>query len=439
MMKKTNSKTKSEDPSENAAHSAGVAEVVLSIATNSLKRWDGGANLDEIIDSDRESPHSPIVADILFSYFRNKGVIDFAIAKFANAGKKRPAKPEIARILAVTLTQCFFQKGITPASAINVAVGVTRKSRGAKVAGFVNAVARRALDTGIAKIANSSPRHARLNIPELLLERWGENSDGSKAAANLAGIRPKLSFRVIKTRVSLEELEEIGCEKMILPEWADEFDFHSSEKLKELFDKNWVQSGKIYIQDPSTASACAMCSINKNDVILDLCSAPGGKTLMLAEKLSSGCVLIAADSSIRRQTRTAANLANAGFDDVAILAASALSPPFRAISADLVFIDAPCTNTGVFRKRPDALWSFTERKLRELTTIQRKILDHAVELAKPGGSIVYSTCSLEKEENSEMTRWFLRKYPRFSLESERQLLPSDLHDGAYAVRLRKGN
>ena len=208
----------------------GVAEEALRRSVAMLKLCESGANLDDVLDHDRTSSHSAIVADILFNYFRNKALIDFAIAKFADSGKRRPVKADIRRILAVSLTQSFFQSGIPPAVAVNVAVGHAKKLRGARVAGFVNAVARRALEAGPKKLAHSAPLHVRLNIPELLLKKWGEKSEIASACAEIAGHRPECAFRVVDRGISDEELERAGCRKLDLPEWmTGGLSFHSTE------------------------------------------------------------------------------------------------------------------------------------------------------------------------------------------------------------------
>ena len=97
----------------------------------------------------------------------------------------------------------------------------------------------------------------------------------------------------------------------------------------------------------------------------------------------------------------------------------------------------PCSNTGVIRRRPDAIWNFSEKKIRELVSIQKRILANSAKLVKPGGVLIYSTCSIEEEENSKQVEHFLSKNPTFKLEQERQLYPTLIHDGGYAALLRK--
>ena len=112
-------------------------------------------------------------------------------------------------------------------------------------------------------------------------------------------------------------------------------------------------------------------------------------------------------------------------------------PEELAGSYDLVLADVPCSNTGVFRRRPDALWNFSREKLRELVEIQSSILEHAALRTAPGGLLIYSTCSIEKEENSDQVAAFLKKHSDFSLLSERQLFPGPDTDGAFAAVMKR--
>jgi 16S rRNA (cytosine967-C5)-methyltransferase len=175
-----------------------------------------------------------------------------------------------------------------------------------------------------------------------------------------------------------------------------------------------------------------MADVQGNEKILDLCAAPGGKSIILKEKLSTGGLLVAADRSFRRQKMTFENFERMKINSP-VITASALKPPFRKESFDLVFVDAPCSNTGVAGKRPDALWNFSRKKLEELAQLQKKILDSAFDLCAPGGRILYSTCSLEKEENSEQTAKFLERKKGMRLMNEKLLLPGEKHDGGYTA------
>ena len=167
--------------------------------------------------------------------------------------------------------------------------------------------------------------------------------------------------------------------------------------------------------------------------MLDLCAAPGGKSLMLGERLAGEGRLVAADRSERRQRQTAENFRRRGLDYQVTVA----DPVELAGEFDVVLADVPCSNTGVYRRRPDVLWRFRPEELEKITALQRRILGEAARLTAPGGQLVYSTCSIEPEENPLQVEAFLKEHPGFERLCERQLLPSAEMDGAYACLLRR--
>ena len=163
----------------------------------------------------------------------------------------------------------------------------------------------------------------------------------------------------------------------------------------------------------------------------DLCCAPGGKSLLLAEALERQGILYCRDRSEARLGRVRENLA--GCTNVDIAVADALQPDLPEGSLQALLLDVPCSNTGVIRRRPDVRWTWSPGKLQELAALQEAILESSHKLLCPGGRLVYSTCSSEPEENFAQTARFLQRHPEFSLLKERQLLPDEKHDGAYAA------
>ena len=158
---------------------------------------------------------------------------------------------------------------------------------------------------------------------------------------------------------------------------------------------------------------------------------------MLLEKLDPAARLVLCDRSEVRQKLTRENFARRGLlDRVEIVVGDAAAPEERG-EYDVVLLDAPCTNTGVFRRRPDALWRCSPSSLRETAALQRRLLDAAAQMTAPGGVLIYGTCSLEVEENALQISQFVSRHPEFRLESSAELLPSLEHDGAFAARLRK--
>jgi 16S rRNA (cytosine967-C5)-methyltransferase len=199
------------------------------------------------------------------------------------------------------------------------------------------------------------------------------------------------------------------------------------------------QDGWFYVQDPSTLLAPAMVEPQPQDVILDLCAAPGGKTTFLAQLMANQGEVVASDLDAKRLKLVKDNCARLGVTSVETCLPEALNRR-PAAEFDRILVDAPCSNTGVLRRRVDLRWRIQAAELERLRTTQLDLLVQSASRLKPGGILVYSTCSLEPEENSDVVKQFLGNHPGFALEKERQLLPfADGVDGAYVARLKKLN
>ena len=413
----------------------GIAEKALNLAEKTLILCEEGISLDDALDRIRTDNISGTAADLIFNYYRNKTGISYIIAKFASKkNKKTPRK--FSRILELAATQIFFQSGIEPEIACDIAVTVIKKKYGSKPAGFINAVLRRVASDSFEHHLKNASEQVKAGIPKTLYKRWQkEKPSFLKDAASLLKSKPDTTFR-ITGQIDKKKLKSIHCEQLHLPEWASGYHFYTTPFPSLLFEKEWLGNGDIYIQDPSTVMAASLYSSGNSDTVYDLCAAPGGKTLLIAEKMNRSGILAASDLSLRRQRRTAENIHTHNLNSFChTITASAFAPPFRNESANLVFIDVPCSNTGVFRKRPDVLWNFSEKKLKELVNIQKKILNSAAKLVKPHGHIIYSTCSIEKEENSMQIENFIKEHPSFKIIKEKQLFPCEFYDGAYAALL----
>ena len=153
---------------------------------------------------------------------------------------------------------------------------------------------------------------------------------------------------------------------------------------------------------------------------------------MLGELCSPDCRVVAADISSRRLQRTRENftLRKRNYEVICATADELYG------QYDIILADLPCSNTGVFRKRPDALWNFSEKKFQEICAIQKDILRSALKLLAPGGIIIISTCSIEPEENGELVKFFCSLDPALHCEIQQTILPSSQHDGAFAARCR---
>jgi len=202
------------------------------------------------------------------------------------------------------------------------------------------------------------------------------------------------------------------------------------------------------VQDPAAGSVVDYAGLPAEAVLADLCAAPGGKAMVLASAATAGGRVIAADRSIRRMARVRENWQRLPVMPVYGIVADARWPPIRPM--DGVLLDVPCTGTGTLARHPDARWRVGPDELRALVKLQREILQGAARAVRPGGVLVYATCSLEPEENEIQVELFLEDHPEFALEpgsapasmldaQGRLFLLPHVHgfDGAFAARLRR--
>ena len=280
--------------------------------------------------------------------------------------------------------------------------------------------------------------------PEWLVEKWRKNfgDENTQRLLEWNNTPPKMYARVnaLKTDAGklIERWREEGVEyDFFTRDWTGEnlvFELKSHPPLARLgsFREGW-----FYLQDPSTLLAPAMLGAQPGETILDMCAAPGGKTTFIAQLMNNNGKIIASDLDPSRLKLVKENCVRLG---VTCAETTGSRQPATGDSRfDRILIDAPCSNTGVMRRRVDLRWRIQAAEILRLQRTQLDLLNQAAPQLKPGGVLIYSTCSLEPEENSEVVKQFLASNRGFQLESERQLLPfADGVDGAYVARLKNG-
>jgi 16S rRNA (cytosine967-C5)-methyltransferase len=207
-----------------------------------------------------------------------------------------------------------------------------------------------------------------------------------------------------------------------------------------LFGTKSFVNGEFYVQDPSTLVAVDVLDPQPGDSVLDMCAAPGGKATYIAQKMENRGRIIAADSSNSRLALVGENCRRLGVEIVASLACEGthLDRCLRGEEFDRVLVDAPCSNTGVLRRRADLRWRIEPGEITRLATLQGKLLATAAKFTRLHGVLVYSTCSLEPEENEQVLDKFLATHRSFTLETTRELFPPrDGVDGAFVARFQK--
>lgn len=392
----------------------------------------------------------PFVMELVYGVIRWQRTLRRLLRRYAH--RQLDARTEAA--LLVGLYQLFFLDDVADYAAVHETVGAAKRIAGKRAAGFVNAVLRSAQSEGRSEIRrwleNLSPP-VRWSHPTILYNRW-QARFGADAAARLCewnNTRPDVMLRINRARTTAEALlaalEGEGIEARRYP--PDPERFLILPKGIAVATLPGYKEGWFYAQDPSTALAPDLLAVQPGECVLDACAAPGGKTIMLTEQLAGRGKLVAVDNEPTRLERLRENLRRMEFAEVSVVQANAgrvatlrqtLASEGLPLEYDAVLLDVPCTNTGVLRRRPDARWRFTPRRLETACFMQRIILLGMADVVRPSGRLVYSTCSLEREENEEQVEQFLAKRPDFALVTLRFLFPPESHtDGAFAALLRR--
>lgn len=372
-------------------------------------------------------PNAAFLHDIVFTSLRNLSLLDFW-ADHLTDGKHLDHRTRW--LLRIGLCQLLLL-GVPSHAAVNETVAAAGRS-----GALVNAVLRRAgrEEAQLLAMVDKLPLSVRYSHPEFLVRRWIKIMGKAKAETLCQwNQEPAPVF------VRLNGLHEEAVAKLTaLPELTDigEGFYQCETTPREALKQGWC-----YAQDPSTAHAPRMLAPKPGEDVLDACAAPGGKTAILAEQMCNEGRIFACDASPTRLTRLRENLTRLKVRNAQVQQFDLLSdapPPFGDLLFDRILLDVPCSNSGVMRRRIDVRWRLQETEFDELADVQRRIVESALRFLKPGGSLVYSTCSIDPEENQSVIKAVLEAHPELEMiESRLVFPPKDLTDGAYAARLVK--
>ncbi|UDQ98914.1 transcription antitermination factor NusB [Lentisphaerota bacterium WC36G] len=381
-------------------------------------------------------------SSLIFSYFRNKALIDYMVNNSANKLNKK-----IRRLLVIGTTLIHFQEALHTPVIVDVIVEIAKNQFGRTKGNFVNAVMRTIGRMNIAELKEQAPKSVLYNLPKFYYKNLLQEYSANEVEALTAVYQqiPALTLRT-KEVLSNEEINDLDLSLLPLPEWSKNAIFYTVNNAQKLFNSEILKSGRGYIQDPSTVMAINLIDFKGSENVIDLCAAPGGKSILVAEKLTSKGKLTACDRSERRLKYLRENFSIRNFDhkidclnllnDEELNKANESFAPQE--SFDVVIIDVPCSNTGVIRHRPDALWRLNNKSLNEVIDLQQQIISRAAKLVKPNGILLYSSCSIEKRENSDLVAKFIEKNnDQWQLQKELQLLPTTDFDGAYGAIIKR--
>lgn len=368
-----------------------------------------------VFEEKLEQKDRALCHEITLGVLRKQIYLDAFINRLAN-GKKLDSAVRI--ILRIALYQLIFLDKIPQHAAINDAVNLVQRAKKTSAKGFVNAVLRRFTREKIE--INYKNEIEKLSVetshPQWLIEKWIAEFDfeETKKIAEVNNQAPKMSFRsTAKTTEAIKKSlanEKIENEKKYLHDLA--------------------ANGKIYFQDEASQIVAKSVNLKENEKFLDLCAAPGSKTTFIAaENLKKQNLIISGDFYWQRVKFLQENCRNQGVNFVNVLQYDARkSLPFADESFDVVLLDVPCSGTGTIRHNPEIRYFLAEKDFSELSRKQLEILQNASKLIKPGGRLIYSTCSLETEENEAVARTFLAansEFEKVSPEVEDKFLTAE--------------
>ncbi|HMM20468.1 MAG TPA: 16S rRNA (cytosine(967)-C(5))-methyltransferase RsmB [Selenomonadales bacterium] len=381
----------------------------------------------KLSDQDRR-----FVTELVYGTVKAGQTLDWMLSQYSS----RPAAkipPVIRNVLRMGLYQIFFLSRVPPSAACNQAVELAKKFGHAGTVKFVNAILRSAVRSP-EKIAfpdrdKQLSQYLALKYfhPEWLVSRWlGRlGPDECEALCRINNETPPLSLRTNTLKISREELLERLTAEGVAGEasrWTPEGIV--CREYPALAELHSLREGLFQVQDESSMLVGHVVAPRPGEFILDACGAPGGKSTHLAALMENRGRVVSTDIYDHKLKLTGENAARLGISIIETRAADAAKlDALYAGQADRVLVDAPCSGLGVLRRKPDSRWRKTAAMLRDLPKLQSAILASAAACVKPGGVLVYSTCTTEPEENEEVVGAFLAAQPEFTLDRTGQFLP----------------
>lgn len=389
-----------------------------------------------------ESRDRRFIQSLTYGVIRNLSLLDWIIDR--ECTRKPPSGP-VRVLLRIGVYQLLFMDRVAEHAAIHETVETAKRAGYERQSGFINGLLRNVLrrqddiSQTLKELESVSPwiRHSH---PEWLYRKIEENY-GAEVANQwmIWNNEPAEIYLTPNTRLT----DTVSLSRALEME-ASYVQVVGVPLLKERKILKWIsgtppqttqcfREGQFYIQDPSTHMAAQWTHARKGDAVLDLCAAPGGKTQLLAQYLHESVTIDATDHETWRLELLKTNMDRMRLMDRVNVLESGIPDGKKY---DWILIDAPCSNTGVIRRRVELRWRINEAECSDLQKVQNALLTRAASLLKPGGKIVYSTCSLDPEENGKAIRTFQEKHPDFQILQQLKLTPwDDQVDGAFAACL----
>lgn len=400
-----------------------------------------------------------LLSEIVYGVTTWKLTLDYIIQKYSKI-KLKKISPWIINILRMGIYQIIFLDKIPKSAAVNESVTLAKRYGHKASSSFVNAILRKIEKKDYLEIQNIEDIQERISkttsmpiwiVKQLLKER--NNIAEVKMICESLLERPKLTVRRNSLKTTKIEFEKLLDKNQIIyeniklkNEENEEFpsDFYILEKVRDIENMELFKNGYLTVQDFSAGLSAFYLEPKKGENILDACSAPGGKTTYLAEIMENVGEIEAWDIHKQRTNLVEENARRLGISIITTKQKDATIFYEEYVDKfDKILLDVPCMGIGVIKRKPDIKWQKTEVDVEIITKIQSEILDNCSKYVKKGGTIIYSTCSILKEENQNIIMKFLKNNKDFSIQKIIKnkefldILPDEKQDGFFIAKLQK--
>lgn len=386
-----------------------------------------------------------LISEIVYGVTTWKLTLDEIIKKYSKI-KLKKISPWILNILRMGTYQIIFLDKIPKSAAVNESVNLAKRYGHSSSSSFVNAILRKIEKQDYQELFQINDNIERISkttsMPEWIIKELLKNNnidDVEKICKN-SNIKPKITIRINKLKITKQEFITLLKEKNINYQETDYDDFLFLDKVKNIENMDLFKNGYFSIQDISAGLTAKILEPKEGENILDCCSAPGGKTTYIAEKMKNNGNIEAWDIHKHRTKLVEQNAKRLGIDIIKtdVRDATQFYEEYRE-KFDKILLDVPCLGIGVIKRKPDIKWKRKQEDIEEITKIQKEILFNCSKYLKKGAVLVYSTCSILKDENENIIYEFLKKNKDFEIveNSLINISTDEEKDGFFMCKLRK--
>ena len=362
--------------------------------------------------------------------------LDYVIDQFSKT-KVKKMKPLIRELMRLSVYQIMYMDGVPDSAVCNEAVKLARKRGFSGLSGFVNGVLR-SVARGWKDVTFQN-ESVRYSVPEWIIDGWNADYGRDVTEKMLeAFMQPaKITVRTNTQKCTPEELKDRLSQEGVTVEAIEGISYaFALSGFDYLAGLGSFQDGWFYVQDISSMTVAHAADPKKGDYIIDVCAAPGGKSSHLAELLDGSGMVEARDLTEYKVGLIEENILRHDLHNMkAVQQDATLFDEASVEKADILICDLPCSGLGVIGRKSDIRYKMTAERAHDLAVLQQEMLDTVWKYVKRGGKLIYSTCTIHKEENEDNVAAFLQKHPQFTLVEQRQIFPMEGSDGFFVAKM----